>query len=483
MRPYFGGAPNAFAGGAEYSDHKYRNAQADNALNAMIQRFGPEAADPTRFGQMQSIRQNEQLFPHVLGQAERDTNANQALVTQYGPIAGSPSAYGTQQTENSNLFRTGKAAASVLQRVKENGGDLGGAFDRIMPILKAMGMPPEQFSTIRAQLLENPDLVDELSAMLTAGSADGGPRGLSGGQAMYDSDGRLKWVIPMTDGSIRQVDGFTPAGALHSEARIDQGNANINLRGRTLTLAEARAYGLGTDAQWSVIGTDPSTGQPIFSQTMQPGSVGEEERLERIEKRQAADQAVVARNESLADRYTRGQQFASGGLMRMREVGPFLRSQNLVSGALRKSMAARPGNVLYDIQRYFDSLAGVIAIDQLLAIKTAGATLGQVTERELDMLQSQLGSWDIGRDPEQLEADLRELIATFGRFTESFARDAQQARERMNNPSAYGIQPNNVPMSTVPGGAPAPAPAPAQGPQDLSGASDDDLWGIFGGQR
>ena len=41
---------------------------------------------------------------------------------------------------------------------------------------------------------------------------------------------------------------------------------------------------------------------------------------------------------------------------------------------------------------YIDTMSGVVAIDALLKIKAQGATLGQITEKELNMLKSRLGN-------------------------------------------------------------------------------------------
>jgi hypothetical protein len=68
---------------------------------------------------------------------------------------------------------------------------------------------------------------------------------------------------------------------------------------------------------------------------------------------------------------------------------------------------------MYQVQSAIDSVKSNIGIDKLLEIKASGAGLGNVTENQLDELQSVLGRLDIKRRPDLLLRDIEEIIEKY----------------------------------------------------------------------
>lgn len=74
-----------------------------------------------------------------------------------------------------------------------------------------------------------------------------------------------------------------------------------------------------------------------------------------------------------------------------------------------KSLANVGGTDAYNLQKTIDAIRSNIGFDKLQQMREAsptGGALGQVAVQELEMLQSALGSLDIGQSEEQLDATL-----------------------------------------------------------------------------
>jgi len=92
----------------------------------------------------------------------------------------------------------------------------------------------------------------------------------------------------------------------------------------------------------------------------------------------------------------------------------------LTSGFAGKVSVNVPGTPAYNLQAKLDSIASNIAFGELQAMRNAsktGGALGQVSERELALLQSTLGSLDIGQSPSQLKTNLEKIKASLSRWS------------------------------------------------------------------
>ena len=453
MRPYFGGAPNAFAGGQEFGAAQHLRRQQENALAALIAEHGPTAADPVAAGQMQALQQSSQLFPHQLGAAQRSTNANEALVQQHGPVAGDPQAFGTQQSANQNLQTAGLNFARLLQAAKaKDPASLGAAFDRGLPILSAMGMPTAELAQLRQQLIDNPDFVDEFASLLS-GSSSG--RGLSGGQPMYDEQGKLRWVIPTETGH-RVIDGFTPATAAQREISLNQGQQRIGVARQRLSLDEAKARGFDAPPGYEAW-IDEGTGTISMAPVQNTGQAQEfESNLRRADQE---DSTYATKAEIFNRRAATLDVSAQRALEYFGSANGGVILQNIRRGA-----RLIPGTEAHNAWTALEEIKNNLAMDELDAMRQSSVNgssgFGQLTERELELLKNSRGMLETTNDPAVLNATLQRIqaqVATMRRVTQADAQAAAQRRAERR--AQYG---NDLRAPRAPARAPRPASAQPQ---------------------
>jgi hypothetical protein len=422
MSKYYRGAPNAFAGGARFQQDQRQQQAQENALNALIQRYGPEAANPTALGQMEGIDQRRQIFPHQLGAAERSTAAHESNVERFGAAAGDPTAHGIQDQENQARRGAALNAARWLQSAKASGGDLGQAYDRIVNILPALGIPVEGVAAIREQIISNPDAVDELIAMLSGMEGGGPARGLSGGQPFYDAEGKLVYGIPMSDGRVQivkdaQGNPMRPAQATLAEGRLDLGRDrhgfNVNEAGMPSREPGVRRH------------QDPYTGQ-VWAEVA-PGSPAAFKRMQEIEgMRESSNKAIYAlqfRVDQAGTIETLGQR-ALPILQNRKKYG-------VTRASARLAQSRVPGTDMYKLKDYFEDIKSNIGIEELIAIKRDGAGLGHIPMSQLQSLQRMLTDLHVGRAFREVEQDLNNIMRIFNRLASGGKDDIRGIQQRL----------------------------------------------------
>lgn len=441
---FYGGAPNAFQGGVEFSAAQRGRQRRENALNAMIERFGPEAGDVGSLAALEGIEQQRQLFPHQLGTAQRHTEGMQAAAQQYGPTAGDPTAYGISAAEEAQQRelqqRAGLNAAVFLQSTKDRGGDLSAAFERVQPVLTSLGLPTEQLGAWRDHIINNPDAVDELTAMLQG--ADGSSeRAMSGGVPMYDEQGALRWVIP-TQGGHRVIEGFTPAAALHSEGRLAQGAERLGLGWSQLSWDQAKQF--LPNPQPGVQYWATPEGRVVADVT--PGSPQERESDAEERERAAALRARLSVARGMREQAATVVLHGNRALERMRGKAAWDR-QDPLTAAVRTGATRIPGTDAYEIERDIQSVKDNIGIAELLRIKESGSGLGHVPQSQLETLQSVLGRLEISRDPATLRQDLTNALRIFEQIVQHNDEEVEEVtRQRgLPAPGSYGPQPRPQP--------------------------------------
>lgn len=475
---YFGGAPNAFAGGMEFSAAQRARRQKENALNALIERFGPEAADPTALGQLEGIDQRREMQPYVMSGLERTQNAQEALVAEHGALAGDPTAHAldTQIDDRaqSQAQRAALNAAIFLKTAKARGADLGAAFDRIQTILPRIGIPADQLPSIRAQILSDPDSVDEFVAMLTTGDQNSVVRATGAPVPVYDdATGRLRLMQHMSDGTTQIVEGVTPASAVHAEARVNQGQERLGLGWRRLSHDEAKMRFPGTQPGVQYYETPdgrvvadvvPGSPQATAQNTAVSERVGEiSQYIQGAYTTVIAPAEAIRRNgESIKEFMARSRWFQNSGAL---------------SGAGRRAAALVPDSDAREVATMLETLKANIGFTQLSNM-TRG--LGAVSERELQQLERVLGSLTLDRQPDMLKRDIDEVLRLHEDIVEKTeaAIERQQAeldRVQSNRGSSYGPP---APAPTPAGAAPAPA---ARGGSVVD-MTDEELIRFYGGQ-
>jgi hypothetical protein len=82
-----------------------------------------------------------------------------------------------------------------------------------------------------------------------------------------------------------------------------------------------------------------------------------------------------------------------------RAINMIKKHPNLATGTVAFATRGIPGMPAFDVQKMVDSIRANIGIDALLKIKASGAGLGQVPQRQLEMLANTLGNLDTVQDP------------------------------------------------------------------------------------
>lgn len=100
---------------------------------------------------------------------------------------------------------------SGLTRVRDDGGDLGGAFDRLTPVMQqAFQMAPEEIGQWREQITSNPQFLDELGGFFNGAKEPAELKSASPGSWVYNPEtGEVVQRVPSTPRtvSMRRGDG------------------------------------------------------------------------------------------------------------------------------------------------------------------------------------------------------------------------------------------------------------------------------------
>lgn len=431
---YFGGAPNAFAGGMEFAAAQRQRQRRDNALAALIARFGPEAADPAALQALQGAEQSAALFPHQLGAAERETAAQEAVVDQHGALAGDPAAVATDAALSTRLRGSMLNAARYLQSTQKKGGDVGEAFSRVVPILSAIGLPTEQIEGVRQQILTEPSSLDELVAMLSGDT--GGSRAIGAPIAVYDAQGNPRLMQYLADGTTQLIEGVSPASTVLGEARVQQGNERLGIQRRQLTLDEMQARGWDAPEGYEMWEVQNPDGTTRYVMDPIPGGPAERETETGTREADEGDQkflrsfgavsdhaAVVQRGTQRALSYFQG---ADGGV---------------VLQSLRSGLRLVPGTRTHAARDALEEIKNNIGIDELQRMRQSsptGGAMGNVSDRDISLLTSALGRLEVENDPQRMVENLRFISATYERILRAAAQDAAAAQRRMQERGSRG---------------------------------------------
>lgn len=465
---YYGGAPNAFLGGEEFGAARRDRIRRQNALAALIEQYGPAAADPQSMALLQSVEQREELHPFEVAAAERERAAQEALVQQHGAIAGNAE---TQKRDLALRMSAGKRAAQVLSTVKNRKGDLGRAFDFVQTALPALGISPEHLATIRNAIVSNPDNVDEFVALLQDPEAQ---KALSGGQPFYDdATGKLFWGVP-TETGFRRIEGATPALAFQAGERVRQGDERLRLGWQNLDwdkikeLLPQRAEGVQ-----SFMMPDGRVVADVV-----PGSPAEQKLFEKLDELDAGDRKFLRTFDSVSE-HARVVATNAGRALNLMNDG-WIQGQGVLSSNARVLAAKVPGTDSFDIRDALEAMKNNISVDELQRMRSnspTGGALGNVTEREMGILSGALGRLEIERDPVKLREDLNDVLKIYERIVDAAEEDAQRAEYRSQlrsdrRRSSFGPQPRPRPGAST---------APAAGAPDVRNMTDEELARILSG--
>lgn len=214
------------------------------------------------------------------------------------------------------------------------------------------------------------------------------------------------------------------------------------------------------------------------------------------------DEAEVAENLSPEERRARLELLSANRMDEFREVQSIvekaLEEVNLVSaGAAQTLTGWLGGTPATNLRLALEPLRSGVARDQITQMKqeaaesgSRGTGLGQITQRELDMLQNAIGALDPNAGPPQLRESLRNILALRERVTRRMMYiDAVDAGLMSYQEAVAALRAEGIEVPEAPGDAGrASTSAPALGdlppvpdgvdPEDWRYMSDEDraLW-------
>jgi hypothetical protein len=352
--------------------------QQNAAREAMIEEYGPQAGDPAAFGQMQRIKQNNRRLD----------------ITEQR--------FQTEQEEAERLRRQEAAqrvSALVAQRVN-NGAGLEAAFDSVTPILeRGFGMDRTQIEELRGAALANPEAAPQILASL-------------GGVQPQQAAPVGKPVEALVNGQPRMVQFY------------DDGSHDVlDMAPYERPRAPTARYEVVSPAEMQELGFAPGT---VGQRNLRTGEVDVAQEAD-ADAQSPADPQV---QRQMRDTYeSTRQRFAvtdSAIAQTIDQTGPFSAGMFSASGVI-------PGTPAANLIASISSNQAAAAFGELEKMKQAaqaagsrGSGLGQVTEREIQLLQNRIAALDTAQSP----AQLREALRTLRRdFRQSFARVDRAYRE------------------------------------------------------
>lgn len=156
----------------------------------------------------------------------------------------------------------------------------------------------------------------------------------------------------------------------------------------------------------------------------------EQERAERdrieFERKQAKEAAAIPRD--IAD--VRAE--LSGVIDKAKRAKELSRTSWFATGFGAETMGGMGGTAARDVQGLLDTIGGNIAFDRLSRMRAespTGGALGNVTERELALLQSTVASLDKTQSDEQFQRAMDDVIASYQRILDKLPAPEGQAGE------------------------------------------------------
>lgn len=443
---FFGGAPNAFAGGMEFGAMQRARQQQENALAALIQRFGPAAANPQALAMLQQTEQRAQMHPLDMEAVQRANAAQAAVVAKHGAVAGDPEAH---KRDLALRLSAAKRAASVLSLTKQRKGDLGRAFDFVQSALPAIGIPQENLATIRQAIIEDPDKVDELVALLQDPESNS-TKGLSGGVAMRNREtGQLEWVIP-TETGYRVIPGYTPAAAQQADERLDQGAVRLGQGARRLSIREAELAGFKAPTGFQIWQEEDGriVALPHVGSEQETELDAARTELETKERKFISGYGVVNSNAEIVTREAN------------RALPYFQKARDgIIPQSARLGLKLIPGTEAFDANDAIKEIQSKVSIDALQQMRQnspTGGAMGNVSDKDIEILQSALGRLNVERDPSRNIEDIKYIIKEYNRILGLAKRDAERANARIRERE----QRRTTRAPTAPGPKQPDAPAP-----------------------
>jgi hypothetical protein len=325
------------------------DARQDEAYGALREEYGPMAGDPVAYGQLAGIEQRQQRFDMDVEDRDRQVQVEAA-----------------------------QRAAAIVDQLAANGAPPELIQNRLNAMPDAVFGGAERAAAAREMALRDPS---QASAILRgmSGQAAAGPE--YGQAGMYDIGGQEVYGRPVfgPDGSVADFEElpFRPADQGQFErVRVAEDPTGI--------------YQRAPDGQLRLVGRAPQSRGGDDGEA--DGTTMDRRNFELMEENR---QEMFEFYDNQIDRAIEQANFWSSGLLGMTEI---------VGGTPAANLQATLLPIVSDVA--FDQLEAMRA--EAAAMGQRGSGLGQVTEREIAMLQSIMGDLDNHQSPAQLRRALRE---------------------------------------------------------------------------
>lgn len=469
-------APTAVQRGAAYLASQYDRQKRENALNALIQEFGPVAAMPVEQSQLSATRRAEELQPFEVARQERMQAGAEANIERYGAGAGDPESMRAGMEEITFQRRALGNAANALEITRANGGDILATLNQVANVMSGAGVPQEIWEAVRQEIINDPDgaRTDELIATLRGAAQDqsGSPLRVHSSETVTLPDGRVMTRVLMSDGTTNMLEGAVPTQALQAGQRIQQ-------RDRALTNEELRMWGVNPPAGYEArIGIDDNGNENIYFSRIR-GSAAEQEY--EADAREQVGQAY-SNIESLVSTIVGPSETIFRDAERALNIvnnSALFNQTNAAYTNMREFNRDTARGEMLQLEEAFNAIRDNIALERL---ENMESTLVPVSDADRIALSRSLGNLNILRDRETLRSDLERVISTYQdmvvRSRERIDRERENIaniQNRVNTGPPTGARPPGVSGGAPPVQTPAPGAGAPRSPASVAEEAEEYL--------
>lgn len=395
---------SAFAQGVTSGNALQVNRRKRLAYNALRTTYGDIAGDPEAAASLQRTEQAGQLFPGVLEQQK-------ATLAEGNVQAEQRQAKSDQDKSDARVAATGRAL-DLLDATADQGGDIGAAFDRIAPILPALGVDPEHAGPLRQLILSNPGKIKDIRAAFEKQQA-----------AQQQQD-------PVAVREYQFFQGLPPdkkAEYLNVKRSENLGQARVEQGAERLAQGQQRLDLAAPGGQQAIAGAR-EVGKAEGKRTAEDLPLSETGKVKAAQELEATQQSFDVADKAIADALTDTSWLSAGPLAS-------LGSWNPASEALRGDLLTVQSKVVLD------------TISEMKKLSATGSTgFGQLSDKEGALIQSRMGAVLQATSPRRLKralADLQtQLEASRSRIERAYAADLKargQAPAASGKPSAVDL--------------------------------------------
>lgn len=276
-----------------------------------------------------------------------------------------------------------RAATAVKALAPRLGGDYGAAFDFVASKAGGLFGSDEELAGVR-QLI-----------------AEGGEGGVD---AVLETLGTPQKPTRQSAGPAQQTAGKSPLDEEYRRAQIE------NVRART-SAAEQKAAAEENKREQAL-----SAKKDFVASSMQSGL-------------RAADTALsFFGTDSDGDGALSPEERSKGLLNAQNAKGV----SKIVGAAARRVAGSVPGSEIALLKQQIKPLLSNVGLDRLVDLKASGATLGAVSNFELQTLQNTLANLEQVDDPEQLLRDLSYVRSMFDKIQNELSEEASEGDSRLS---------------------------------------------------